>query len=140
MKTRVLLSIGLVSAFLVYKNFPKYYFSAEPSCVASFSDLQGNAYEQAIWSHLKDKTPSDFRYFFRTFTQEDGKNYMIVNMRNETHCFDVKVRVAQGGKLEGMKRTNGVSYPKELYDLQWKLEQRAGRREVVFKNMGAIID
>lgn len=140
MKTRILLSVGLVSAFLVYKSFPKYYFSAEPPCVASFSDLQGNAYEQAIGDYLEDKKPSGFRYFFQTFTQEDGKDYMIVNMRNDTYCFDVKIRVKQWGKLEGMKRTNGISYPKELYNLQWKLEQGAGRRELIFQDMHDVID
>lgn len=140
MKTRILFGIGLLSAFLCYKNFPEYYFAMEPLCNPSFVELNSEAYEQAVLDSLNNKKPSDFRYFFQNFQQEGAQNYIIVNMRNETTCFNAKILVEKWDKLAGMKRTDGVSYPKELHDLKWKLEEREGRSVVVFQDMRTIID
>ncbi len=140
MKTRILLSIGLFAVFLLYRNIPKYYIASELACFASFADLTPEAYEQTVLSTLANKKPSDFRYFFQTFLQQDGNDYLVVNIRNKNLCFNAKMRIEKWDKLSSMKRTNGVSYPKELYDLDWKIEQRKGHDELIYKNMHVIID
>lgn len=140
MKTRILLSVGLLSAFLLYNSFPKYYFAEAPVCVASFTELDAVAYEQAVLNNLADKKPSEFRYFFQTFIQEEGKDYILANMRNKTDCFDAKILIEKWDKLAGMKRTNGIGYPKELYNLKWKMEQRDGYNVIVYQDMRSIID
>ena len=50
------------------------------------------------------------------------------------------MRLADLGKLAGMKRTNGVSYPEELYDLKWSLETLNGKPVILYHDMHRIID
>lgn len=140
MKNKIVFSVALLGAFLIYQQFPQYYFSKLPDCVPSFSHLDSVAYEMAVMQTLSDKQPSDFRYLFHTFIHENGKDYMFVNMVNEDYCFYAKLRVLNWDKLKGMRQTNGVSYPKELYGLRWKLKQEKGRVEVVFEDMINMID
>jgi hypothetical protein len=48
--------------------------------------------------------------------------------------------VTQWNKLGGMLRTNGQSYPEELYGLQWEIKRVNGAEEVVYADMRSIID
>ena len=92
---------------------------------------------------IKTKAPTDFRYFFKTFLEEADKSYMITNFRNKESCFDVKVLIEEwysGHLLAGMHRTNGVAYPKELYDLKWDLKIINQQEEIVYLTMHRIID
>jgi hypothetical protein len=89
---------------------------------------------------LQHKKPLDFRYFFKRFESEGNITFMIINFRNSEFCFDVKMLVNKWDKLAGMKRTNGVSYPKELIDLQWKVKSINGVNVVEYMDMRKIID
>ncbi len=126
-------------------DFPEYYFEDAPDCKEEsiFSAL-GNSrnaiYQKRALAELQNRKPSDFRYFFKTFIEEGTKTYMLTNFRNEQACFDVKVRVERWDKLAGMKRTNGRSYPNELYDLKWEIQIIDGQQEVIYLDMHRIID
>ena len=39
-----------------------------------------------------------------------------------------------------MKKTNGVSWPSELYDLKWKILEANGTEELIYNDMSKIID
>jgi len=141
MKTPLFFGVLIITMALLYSIFPRYYFAAEPLCVASFKDLSSEeAYEQAVLQTLRGQKPSDFRYFFQTFLQEDNKDYLVVNMRNKDFCFHAKILVENWDKLAGMKRTNGASYPKELYQLEWEIVKKDGQDVIFYKNMRTIID
>ncbi len=66
--------------------------------------------------------------------------YMVVNRRNATHCFDALILTEKWDKLNGMKQTNGVSYPEELYELQWTIEERNGKKESIYQDIFPVID
>ena len=132
---------GLLALFIA---LPRYYFTASPACVedAAFSGLGYGTpeYRAAAVEILSHSQPQDFRYFFKTFSAEGADTYMVVNLRSKAHCFDVPVLVERWDKLDGMRKTNGRSYPKELYGLKWSLQERGGRQTVVYEDMRAIID
>lgn len=65
---------------------------------------------------------------------------MMVNMRNDSRCFDARMLVTNWDKLEGMRRTNGLSYPEELYNVTWELKESSESDELVFLDMNSIID
>jgi len=112
-------------------DFPDYYWEKLPEC-----DVE------IVVNHLtylEQHTPKDFRYTFITFMQEDGKIIMHTKFISDKGCFTVPVLVDKWDKLEGMLKTNGKSYPKELYDLKWHLEDRNGTL-VVYDDMHRIID
>ncbi len=121
-------------------DFPEHFFSKKPECVnadqyfGSHTSLT-EEYQKKVRDVLKNSTPENFRYFFLSFIGEQ-KNYMMVNVRNDRYCFDAKILVNNWDKLAGMRRTNGKSYPTELYDLTWVIKNE----EIVFIAMHNIID
>ena len=124
---------------------PKYYFTAEPPCNSEESIFAEETYENETYQNkvhqiLAASKPEQFRYFQKTFLIENGTDYLVTNFRNDEHCFDVKMRLEDLGKLTGMKRTNGRSYPEELYDLKWSLETLNGKTVVLYHDMHRIID
>ena len=139
---KYLLIIPLFLAALFICRFmifvPKNYWKPEPKCIANQSfdfSKKGTAHLSALNESLKSKSPDDYRYFFKTFLEEE-KIYMVVNFRNEQECFDVKMLVEKWDKLTGMRHANGKSYPKELHDLEWNIENN----EVTYQGMHRIID
>ena len=97
-------------------------------------------YEERVIQELRKSTPTDFRYFFRTFLRKEGRDYILVNFRNEADCFDVPLRIDRLGKLAGMKKVNGQSYPEELNGIIWEIVQEEGFEVVKFLDMADIRD
>jgi len=121
-------------------DFPEYYFTSEPECKSENTDDLKEENQKILIEQLKSKTPSDFRYYFKTFEEEGNNTFMITNFRNEDSCFDIKILVEKWDKLAGMKRTNGYSYPKELFDLKWELIMNNEKEIVKYIDMHKIID
>jgi len=127
-------------------DFPEHYFEPKPECQNSIeyfntTDSTSEEYQaKAINNILRHSRPQDFRYFFKTFIEAGQNTYMLTNFRNNEHCFDVKVLVEDWKKLGGMRRTNGKSYPNELYDLNWSIITINGKQEVFYVDMHDIID
>ena len=59
-------------------------------------------------------------------------------MCNDKYCFDTEILVLNWDILGGMRQTNGVSYPDELFNLEWEID--SVRKEIIYKDMHAIID
>ena len=115
-----------------------------PVCVESIQfenlEVDSKAYEDEVLSVLEKSKPQDFRYFFKTFFDENEDTFMKVNIRSEDHCFDANILVEKWDKLGGMKKVNGKSYPKELINLTWSIEKVKGGKKIIYKNMNTIID
>lgn len=121
-------------------SFPEHYFSSAPECTNEEShDKQELTTENQtkLANKIKQKEPKEYRYFFKTFLEERDDTYMVVNFRNDEACFNVKMLVDKWDKLAGMRKTNGQSYPKELYDLQWEIN---GNNQIAYLDMQKIID
>ncbi len=129
----------LILTALGCHDLPKHYFSPAPDCTHQSIQMQeplSAAYQNQVIEILKNKRPADFRYFFKTFIDEKDSTGMLVNFRNDSLCFDVKMLVKNWEKLEGMRKTNGRSYPQELYDLNWHLVEN----QIVYLDMHEVID
>ena len=142
---RKFLIIIFVLSIISSCNFPEHYFSPAPECKSQTETSKNNddltpANQTTLRNKIRNAKPKDYRYFFKTFIEEANNSYMITNFRNNESCFNIKMLVAKWDKLAGMKRTNGVSYPNELYDLKWEIRTINGKEEVVYKNMHSIID
>ena len=115
-----------------------------PKCVEStrFNHLDPNSaeYEKEVHSLLEFSLPGDYRYFFKTFFDRNDSTYMKVNFRTTDFCFDVDMLVENWDKLGGMKKVNGKSYPSELNNLKWLIQEHDGQKIVVYIDMDTIID
>lgn len=105
-------------------DFPKHYFTDLPECVykSDQHNIHLSLYNyDSVVKTLSTYQPNQFRYKFIKFL-ENEKYKLLVNFRNENICLDVLMKMDTLGKLEGMYRTNGYSYPKELYDMKWHIK------------------
>jgi hypothetical protein len=141
-----LLGITVLS-LAAFISLPKAYFQPKPACTHAVSENLLHAtntftpeYQKEVRSILETNKPGDFRYFFKTFLQQGETNYILVNLRNDQYCFDALMMVDRWDKLGGMKRTNGVSYPEEIYELKWKIAEKNGKQLIVYQDMHPIID
>ena len=139
----LLSTLGIIS--LAYLYFPQNYFISLPDCShrALFQDQYVSTsedYQSEVLSIIENKNPNEFRYLFKTFLEEKGGTSMLINFRNGKHCFDAKILVDVWDKLGGMRKTNGKSYPKERYELEWKIETIDGDKRIVYQNMHRILD
>ena len=125
-----------ICRFLIF--VPKNYWKPEPKCISNLSfdfSKKGTAHLLKLNESLEGRSTEDYRYFFKTFLEEE-KIYMVVNFRNQHECFDIKMLVEKWDKLTGMRHANGKSYPKELHDLEWSIENG----EIIYQDMHPIID
>jgi len=121
-------------------DVPDNYFKPVPDCVSDTANDLNVTSQKKLVDKLQDQKPSDFRYFFKSFEEEGDQTYMITNFRNEESCFDIRLLVDKWDKLAGMKRANGVSYPKELYDLEWEIVETEAGIVASYVDMHRIID
>ena len=77
---------GLIASIVLIYAFvsPRYLFAPEPVCHTGglferFDDPLSEEYQAAVREVLQGKTPADFRYFFRTFLEEEDGAYLLVN-------------------------------------------------------------
>ena len=139
------LVLSLMFASFISCELPEHYHEPPPVCTSKVSETDPavqltEQVQMTRREEIREQKPSVYRYFFETFLHEAGKTYLVTNFRNDGACFNIKMLVEKLGKLKGMHRTNGVSYPTELFDLTWELRQVAGEEEVVFIDMHKIID
>ncbi len=115
-----------------------------PDCneTAPFSKLEidSKSYQDAVISKLENRSSLDYRYFFKTFFDQNDETFMTLNFRSNAECFDVNVLVQKWDKLAGMKKVNGKSYPKELINLKWTIQEFDGMKMIVYQDMDWIID
>ncbi|MDO1451931.1 hypothetical protein Q0590_37025 [Rhodocytophaga aerolata] len=140
-------AVIVIPLFMAFVSLPKAYFLSKPDCntkvanmIHGTADFTSTEYQKEVIKLLKSKESDDFRYFFKTFLQEGEMVYMVVNFRNQQQCFDAKMKVDKWDKLGGMRKTNGLSYPEELYEVKWKIEVIKDKQELVYQDMHAIID
>ena len=124
-------------------DLPEHYFAEVPVCQQTPEGVEGDSLlsdknQRVFRELLKNQSPKDYRYFFRTFLEAEP--WLVVEFRSDSLCFPIKLRVEKWDKLGGMRRTNGRSYPRELYDLRWTIESRNGREVVLYQDMHRIID
>lgn len=138
-KTQILL-FTLCLSIISSCDMPEHYSKPAPECNSQNTDDLEQENQRNLVDQLQHNQPTDFRYFFKTFVEEEEDTFMITNFRNEEDCFDIKMLVNKWDKLAGMKRTNGVSYPNELFDLKWEIKSIQGEKTVEYIDMHSIID
>ncbi len=93
-----------------------------------------------VYDLLEQSQSKDFRYRFKGFELFEKDTFMYVEFINAEYCLLVDVLVRRWDKLNGMLRTKGVAYPKELFDLKWQIIEEKGIRKVLYMDMHKIID
>ena len=149
MRKLIIITVILFCLFRAYTAvfWPKHIFSPAPACTSHpflsenwEDDVLDPSYQKKISSFLQNYQPNDFRYFRETFIKEKGDTNIILNLRNEQHCFHALFHIDHFKQLDKMVSANGQSWPKELYDVEWRIENKQGQPILLFTKMAEVID
>ena len=148
MKNRTASIVGVLTAILVagYQLLPKTQHLPKPECVNENivflqNDWDSYIYKKEVMSVLENAEPEDYRYFFQSIIKRNGKDYLLVNFRNQKECFSASMCVKDWGHLEPVRASHGTYYSNELMNLEWKIVRRGCRGQhkvLVFEKMDQI--
>jgi hypothetical protein len=104
-------------------------------------DPSSTQYKNELTREFLDKGTKNLTFSFDGLTNIGGKDYMKVDISGNGIYAQSLVLINNWKKLEGIKRTKGVSYRgAELADLQLDIVTTNGEPTFVYRDLSKIID
>jgi hypothetical protein len=98
-------------------------------------------YKKELIRHFLDNGTENLTFNFEGLTNIGGKDYMKVDVSGSGIQAQSLVLINNWKKLEGIKRTKGVSYRgAELADLQLDIVNTNGEPTFVYRDLAKILD
>lgn len=80
-------------------------------------------------------------YWLDAYVREHGNEYILVDVRHDSLCATAMIRVKDWDKIEGVKRTKGVSYKgAELRGLTFSVINDSSGVEFIYRTLDRIVD
>lgn len=97
-------------------------------------------YKNALAAQIKSNS-DNLTYTFNQMVEENGKNYLTIAVEGPDFNATTLVLVNNWNKLEGIKRTKGISYSgAELRGLQLEVEDNPSGANLIYKDLEKIVD
>ena len=97
-------------------------------------------YKNALAAQIKSNF-NNLTYTFNQIVEQNGKDYLAIAVQGPDFNATTLVLVSNWNKLEGIKRTNGVSYSGvELRGLQLAIEENPSGANLIYKDLESIVD
>jgi hypothetical protein len=103
--------------------------------------LNSEEYKIELLSEIEKNGQNNLTYWFYSYIEENGKEYIIVNIQNDSLCAKGMIKVNDWKKIEGIKRTKGKGYVgAELKGLIFNVKKDSNKIEFVYEDLTRIID
>lgn len=97
-------------------------------------------YKNELATKLKSN-PAELHYTFNKLVENDGKEYLDIEVKGDDFKATGLVLVNNWRKLEGIKRTKGQSYSgAELRGLKLDIEEHSSGANLVYNDLEKIVD
>ena len=97
-------------------------------------------YKNELATKLKSN-PQGLHYTFNKFVENNGKEYLDIQVKGNDFKATALVLVNNWNKIEGIKRTKGQSYSgAELKGLKLDIEENATGSNLVYNDLEKIVD
>ena len=104
-------------------------------------DMNSEEYTTELLSQIKEIGQDNLTYWFSSYEEENGNEYIMVHIQNDSLCAKGMIKVDNWGEIEGIKRTKGKGYVgAELRGLTFTIEKDSSKTEFVYKDLARIID
>lgn len=99
-------------------------------------------YKKELITQLKSMSAEELSYWFEGYVEEDGKEYLQVNIQRDDICAQGLVKVETWTEeIANIKRVKGKSYRgAKLRGLSFTIEESSDGMELVYKDLERIID
>tara|TARA_B100000795_G_scaffold113745_1_gene84373 strand:+ start:43822 stop:44133 length:312 start_codon:yes stop_codon:yes gene_type:complete len=103
--------------------------------------MSSEEYTSELLSQIKEIGQDNLTYWFSSYEEENGNEYIMVHIQNDSLCAKGMIKVDNWGEIEGIKRTKGKGYVgAELRGLTFTIEKDSSKTEFVYKDLARIID
>jgi hypothetical protein len=104
-------------------------------------DINSFEYKTELIKQIEKIGQKNLSYWFESYTKENEKEYIIINIQNDSLCAKGKILVNDWNKIEGIKRTKGQSYVGvKLKGLTFNIENDSNKIELIYKDITQIVD
>jgi hypothetical protein len=67
-------------------------------------------YKTELLTQIEKYGQDNFEYWLNDYIEENGKDYIIVNIQNDSLCAKCMIQVNSWNKIEGIRKTKGKGY------------------------------
>ena len=98
-------------------------------------------YKTELLKQIEKIGQKNLSYWFESYIKENEKEYIIINIKNNSLCAKGKILVKDWNKIEEIKRTSGQSYVgAKLKGLTFNIENDSNKIELIYKDITRIVD
>jgi hypothetical protein len=104
-------------------------------------DINSFEYKTELLKQIEKIGQKNLSYWFESYIKENEKEYIIINIKNNSLCAKGKILVKDWNKIEEIKRTSGQSYVgAKLKGLTFNIENDSNKIELIYKDITRIVD
>lgn len=98
-------------------------------------------YRVELVKQLELVDSAKLRYWLEQYQEKDGQEYLYFFVQGDGLCAKLILNVKQWNKIEGVKKSKGVSYcGAEFLNLKFDISKDSVKTEFIYKDLGKIID
>jgi hypothetical protein len=95
-------------------------------------DINSFEYKTELLKQIEKIGQKNLSYWFESYIKENEKEYIIINIKNNSLCAKGKILVKDWNKIEEIKRTSGQSYVgAKLKGLTFNIENDSNKIELI---------
>lgn len=105
------------------------------------SSYSSQEYKQELAGRIDKLGMDNLSYWFDSYVQLNGRDYILVNIQNDSLCATGMIQVNDWNKMEEIERTKGASYKgAELKGLSFDVTKDPAGVEFIYRTLDRIVD
>lgn len=138
MKTKSILFFSIFVVFLGSCDRPD---CKNSNFVFDSNSIETTVYKQELVKEMDRIGKENLTYWLSNYTEQNGQEFITVNIQGVGLCAKGLIQVNNWGKIEGIKRTKGVSYKgAQLKGLTFDIISNEESIDFIYKNLERIVD
>lgn len=104
-------------------------------------NINSAEYKIELRKQIEKYGQKELQYWFESYIEDNGKEYIIVNVQNNSLCAKAMILVNDWSKIENIKRTKGKGYTgAKLKGLVFEFENDSNKTELIYKDIKRVVD
>lgn len=138
MKTSLLIVLSIIILVITSCDRPK---CENKNPIFDEFNIDSEKYKLELLNQINKYGKENLTYWLDSYLEDNGKEYIIVNIQNNYLCAKGMIRVKDWSKLKGIKRTKGIGYiGAKLKGLSFIIDKDSLKTEFIYKDITRIVD
>lgn len=103
--------------------------------------IDSNIYKEELIKQINAIGKDNLSYWFYSYYKKNERDYIVVNIQNDSLCTKGEFLVRDWNKIEGIKKRKGKGYVgAELRNFSFDVEKDSLNLDLIYKDLTYIID